>query len=480
MARLQSVLQGHYEVKRLLGRGGMGAVFLAHDLALDREVAIKVLPPSLSNEPQFFKRFQQEARTAARLDHSNIIPIYRVGSEGGLNFFVMKYVSGTSLETILESKQPLSDEYIQRILWEACCALGHAHSRGVVHRDVKPANIMFDHDGKVMLADFGISKALESAGGLTGTGMIVGTPQYISPEQAKGQPVDGRADQYSLGVVGYRMVTGLLPFTSDSVHNLLYKHIFEEVQPIVSLRGDVPGYLYEPIHRALNKIPDERFATMEDFATAVWPEQPVTAKTPPKPLPQRLVMREPSASSTPTEPVPSAAGGGRPHSKPISFRNVTLVALAVMGMGAGAYVLLHRSVVVPPPMRVPMGPAELKPPSPSARSDTGSSQSTESSTTQVLTPSRSGRERPTTRQRSSPAPSVQPQVEWGYLSINAEPFGTVFIDGVNEGTTPIDRLKVKPGLHTIRIENPGYKTRTDRVQVDPGNEIPRTYALVQE
>ena len=140
----------------------------------------------------------------------------------------MKFISGTSLEDVLESKQPLSYDYVQRILWEAACALGHAHSRGVVHRDVKPANIMFDHDGRVMLTDFGISKALQSASGLTGTGMIIGTPHYMAPEQAKGQPVDGRADQYSLGVVGYRLLAGSLPFSGDSVHTILYKHIFEE------------------------------------------------------------------------------------------------------------------------------------------------------------------------------------------------------------------------------------------------------------
>jgi serine/threonine-protein kinase len=163
MARLQRTVDGKYELRRMLGKGGMGAVFLAHDLTLEREVAIKVLPPEISQDPQVVRRFQQEAKTAAKLDHQNIIPIYRVESEGGLNYFVMKYIAGTSLEDVLERKEPLSVEYLQRVLWEAACALGHAHQRGVVHRDVKPANIMFDHDGRVMLTDFGISKALQAA-----------------------------------------------------------------------------------------------------------------------------------------------------------------------------------------------------------------------------------------------------------------------------------------------------------------------------
>ena len=155
-ARLQRLIEGKYKIERLLGKGGMGAVFLAHDLTLERAVAIKVLPPDISMDEHIVKRFQQEAKTAAKLDHTNIIPIYRVESEGGLNYFVMKYVEGTSLEDVLDQKQPLAIEYVQRVVWEAACALGHAHQRGVVHRDVKPANIMFDHDGRVMLTDFGI------------------------------------------------------------------------------------------------------------------------------------------------------------------------------------------------------------------------------------------------------------------------------------------------------------------------------------
>src|SRR5206468_11058795 len=141
-------------------------------------------------------------------------------------------------------------------------------------RDVKPANIMFDHDGRVMLTDFGISKALQAASGFTGTGMIIGTPHYMAPEQAKGGTVDGRADEYSLGVVGYRMITGELPYTGDSVHTILYKHIFEEVPSAAAKRSDAPPFVTAAISRALSKEPDQRFATMEEFATGVWPEQP--------------------------------------------------------------------------------------------------------------------------------------------------------------------------------------------------------------
>src|SRR5262245_46546294 len=354
-ARLQRIVAGQYRTERMLGRGGMGMVFLAQDLTLEREVAIKVLPPDFSTDPQVIKRFQQEAKTAAKLDHPNIIPIYRVESEEGLNYFVMKYISGTSLEDVLDQKQSLSDDYIQRILWEAACALGHAHSRGVVHRDVKPANIMFDHDGRVMLTDFGISKALQSASGLTGTGMIIGTPHYMAPEQAKGQPVDGRADQYSLGVVGYRLVAGALPFSGDSVHTILYKHIFEEAPRISGLGTSASRPLTDAIQRALAKEPAQRFPTMEEFATALWPEQPVSAsgKGTPRPA-SRPAARGPVTADTPTEhvsshapttPMPSAAAprarpgptvptGGKRSSKVGVF-----VLLGLIVAAGGGYVL---------------------------------------------------------------------------------------------------------------------------------------------
>src|SRR6266487_2318613 len=286
MQRLQRLVEGKYRVDRMVGKGGMGAVFLAHDLTLAREGALKVLPPDISMDEVIVKRFQQEAKTAAKLDHTNISPIYRVESEGGLNYFVMKYIAGVSLEDVLEQKkEPLAADYIQRVVWEAACALGHAHSRGIVHRDVKPANIMFDHDGKVMLTDFGISKALQAASAFTGTGMIIGTPHYMAPEQAKGQAVDGRADQYSMGVVAYRMITGQLPFSGDSVHTILYKHIFEEVQAPKTLRPDISEAISAAVKRAMAKEPDQRFPTMEDLATAVWPEQPVSAAKGGRPAP---------------------------------------------------------------------------------------------------------------------------------------------------------------------------------------------------
>ncbi len=184
-------------------------------------------------------RFQQEAKTAAKLDHPNIIPIYRVESEAGLNYFVMKYVNGSSLEQRLE-QGPLPIDLARRILRDAAMALGHAHKRGIVHRDVKPANIMLESDGRVVLTDFGISKALDGGSALTGTGNIIGTPHYMAPEQAKGLEVDGRADQYALAVVGHQILTGKQPFEGSS-HSILYKHVFEPPPPYFRKSSRCPG-----------------------------------------------------------------------------------------------------------------------------------------------------------------------------------------------------------------------------------------------
>ena len=468
--RLQRLIEGKYQIERLLGKGGMAAVFLAHDLTLEREVAIKVVPPDVAQDEQVVRRFQQEAKTAAKLDHPNIIPIYRVESEGGLNYFVMKYISGTSLEDLLEKRQPLAFDHIQRVLWEAACALGHAHQRGVVHRDVKPANIMFDHHGSVMLTDFGISKALQAATGFTATGMIIGTPHYMAPEQAKGQTVDGRADQYSLGIVGYRMLTSELPFSGDSVHTILYKHIFEEVPLAKTRRADVPDFLSTAIARALSKEPEHRFPTMEEFATAVWPEQPVAAPArgaaARAPRAPRVVTADTptEVTSAPTSPPPAAPpkpATRRVAPAPRKSRAGLIAGLvALLGVvGTGGYFLLGRSKPEPQSSESQAPPSGLV--------------ATPVETVRVAAPPRRERQ----REKAPPPAAAEAQ---GYLTLAADPFGTVFIDGVEIGVTPIFSYGVKPGRHAIRVERAGYRTQNETVQVDAGNTVTKRYTLIQE
>jgi serine/threonine-protein kinase len=471
--RLQRIIEGQYRIERLLGKGGMGQVFLAHDLTLEREVAIKVLPPDVAQDDQVVRRFQQEAKTAAKLDHPNIIPIYRVESEGGLNYFVMKYIAGTSLEDLLDKKEPLPVPDIQRILWEAACALGHAHQRGVVHRDVKPANIMFDHDGRVMLTDFGISKALQAATGLTATGMIIGTPHYMAPEQGKGAAVDGRADQYSLGVVGYRMITAELPFAGDSVHTIIYKHIYEEPPLASAKRPGTPGGLTAAISRALSKDPDLRFPTMEDFATAVWPEQPVASpgkgkgRGPARPRPSATADAPTQITGAPTTPLTGARRGkaAPPAGAQKSRVGAWIGLVVVVAAGVGGYVILGRprsgergalpsvdTVRIQDTVRVPLQSSPAPSPPPTSR--------------------RAERAKP---RSAASAPEAQ-----GFLTIAADPFGEVYIDRVDAGQTPLVEYVVKPGRHTVRIDRPGFKTVTETVQVDAGNTVRKRYTLLPE
>ena len=477
--RLQRIVEGKYKIERMVGKGGMGAVFLAHDLALDREVAIKVLPPDISQDPKVVQRFQQEAKTAAKLDHTNIIPIYRVESEGGLNYFVMKYIAGTSLEDVLEQqKQTLSADYIQRVLWEAACALGHAHQRGIVHRDVKPANIMFDHDGRVMLTDFGISKALQAASGFTGTGMIIGTPHYMAPEQAKGQQVDGRADQYSMGVVGYRMITGQLPFGGDSVHTILYKHIFEPAPRTSSIRADMPPHLSESISRALAKEPDQRYATMEEFATAVWPEQPVSAPTkggkassttrrpPPRTKGPVTADTPTEVTSAPTTPIPRSGmkvGAAAPKKSRMGlFVGVAVVAVA----GVGGYLALAPKPSAPPP---------VVPPTQTTRAPV--------ETVRVTAPPPPVTQTPPRRQTPSPRQTTPPPVQTaatGFITVNSDPPGTVFIDSREVGSTPVVEFTVPVGRHTIRVERPGFKTKSETVDVGVNATVRKRWVLDPE
>jgi len=478
MLRLQRLVEGKYKIERMLGKGGMGAVFLAHDLTLEREVAIKVLPPDISMDEQIVKRFQQEAKTSAKLDHTNIIPIYRVESEGGLDYFVMKYVAGTSLEDVLDQKQPLTIDYIQRVLWEAACALGHAHQRGVVHRDVKPANIMFDHDGRVMLTDFGISKALQAASGFTGTGMIIGTPHYMAPEQAKGGTVDGRADEYSLGVVGYRMITGELPYTGDSVHTILYKHIFEEVPSAAAKRSDAPPFLTAAISRALSKEPDQRFATMEEFATAVWPEQPVAVpkagiatksqrRPPPRPARTASADAPTEVTNAPTTPIPRTGMKIPSERKKRSSVGMVIGALVVVAAGVGGYLALGRK------SEPPASPAQASlPPAPPP---SGAPVETNRGATQPPSAPRRGNDN---RRQTAPPPA--PVTAQGYVSVNSNPPGTLFIDGRDLGSVPVIEEAVSAGRHTIRVERAGFKTKTETIDVPANTTVRRTFVLEQE
>ncbi|MDH3495685.1 MAG: protein kinase [Gemmatimonadota bacterium] len=271
--RLAQVLEGAYELEREIGRGGMGVVFAARDLALRRRVAIKVLPPELAFRQEIKIRFMREAQTAARLSHPHIVPIHAVGDEGGLVYFVMGFVDGESLGARLKRRRALPAEEVRRIMKETADALGMAHALGVVHRDIKPDNILLEGTRRrVMVTDFGIAKALSEAspGTLTGTGIAIGTPHYMSPEQAAGErDIDARSDLYALGVVAYEMATGELPFHAPTVPGILMKHISEPAPDIKRTQTDIPDDLATAIMRCLEKDPNARWPTAESLRRAL-------------------------------------------------------------------------------------------------------------------------------------------------------------------------------------------------------------------
>jgi serine/threonine protein kinase len=251
-----------------LGRGGMATVYLAHDIALDRKIAIKVMSPVLLSGEGMVERFKREARTAGQLSHPHIIPIYAVRQSGALLYFVMKFVEGRPLDSIIREIGPLPIPMVQTILQQVGSALGYAHRRGVIHRDIKPANIMIDADGWAVVTDFGIAKVSQTQG-LTMTGATVGTPSYMSPEQCAAKELDGASDQYSLGVVAYEMLSGKLPFVAESVMAVMYAHFNEPPSPIQLARADCPPKIAAAVMRMLEKEPDRRFPNSDVAVAAI-------------------------------------------------------------------------------------------------------------------------------------------------------------------------------------------------------------------
>ncbi len=381
---LKEDTKGEFEIHKMLGRGGMAVVYLATEIHLRRKVAIKVLPPELTFG-HGVDRFKREAQTAAALDHPHIIPVYRIASGKKLFWYAMKFLEGRSLEDLLKEKKRLPLDETLQILSQVAEALDYAHEHSVIHRDVKPANVMLDSRNRVIVTDFGIAKALTEQT-LTASGSVVGTPYYMSPEQGVGKGVSGRSDQYSVAVMAFRMLSGQVPFEGDSAIDILHKHVME---PPPSLQGVAPGMppnVYLAIHRALEKKQDARFPSVTALVEALRGMAPVDARsgreaaTVALPASQaslaarsaaQLPTTKRPAQSTPV-PRPTPHPAPRPVTPGWKKAVVVLGLAAIAGGGLGAWLLSRQpagpvregtqprrdSVVAAAPPVTPAAPAE--------------------------------------------------------------------------------------------------------------------------
>ncbi len=450
LQRLRMVLAGEYEVEHELARGGMAVVFKATEVGLRRVVALKVLPPELGLTARAAERFKREARMVAEIDHPNIIPVYRVGQIGGILFFVMKFVEGKSLDAILQAQGALSVPVTLNVLRAAARALAYAHACGIVHRDVKGANILVDSDGRVMVSDFGV--ALRSADvTLTADGTVIGTPPFMSPEQCAGRRAGPQSDQYSLGIVAFQMLAGSVPFHADTLAGVMHHHFFTAVPDLALARDDVPAPLLEVVRRALNKDPDRRFKTTREMLTAIEAtpfserDRQKSERTLQYLVQGRAVRKKATRALPPLADMPTLAMAGLPAmpTRPQSRRlhaSVRLAGLTAVGLVAvGAAWLLGR------PSRAPA-------PAIGAPFDSASGRAASAA------PSR-----PVARRAAPPPPTGRLRL------LTTPPDAEIVIDGRRVGIGSVfDDVPISPGARHLEVRARGYETFDTTVVIEAG------------
>jgi serine/threonine protein kinase len=263
------LIGGRYEVEDLVGTGGMSSVYRARDNVLERQVALKILHDHFSTDPEYVERFRREARAIARLNHPNIVTIIDRGELDRHQFIVFEHVAGENLKDVVRRRGPLPVDEAVAFTTQVARGLAFAHDHGVVHRDIKPQNVLIDENGTAKVTDFGIARSIDPRDELTETGTLLGTSEYIAPEQASGRRVDSRSDQYSLGVVLYELLTGETPYSGDNVMAVAMKHLHEPVPRARDRRPDVPASVDAIVSRAMAKRPEDRFPSTDDMVVAL-------------------------------------------------------------------------------------------------------------------------------------------------------------------------------------------------------------------
>lgn len=397
---------GPYRIERELGRGGMAVVYLAYHERLERAVALKILHQNLQGDAGFVARFLYEARAAARLDHPNIVALHDAGQIDGIDYIAIEYVEGESLAEIMQRvRGPLPLDFTLSVIGQVAAALDYAHSRGVVHRDIKPSNILVRHTGHALLADFGIARAASIAS-LTHTGSVMGTPEYMSPEQAEGKSVDGRSDLYSLAIVAYRMLTGSVPFRGESPQATLYAHVHHPLPDPGAANPELTPAISAILRTATAKKPEQRFPTAGAFAQAL--RTPAAAAPPP-------------AAPPPPRPDPPArpAGPGIWLYAALGF----LLGVALLSIAAWALLRDQEPPPRPPAATTPAGGGlSTLPPLPAAATATATPSP---SPTLTATPT----ETPTPTPTPTATPDLPPRLAYVSNRSGAPQIYTIFADG---------------------------------------------------
>ena len=497
LVALRDALEKDYTIERELGRGGMAVVYQGREKGLEREVAIKVLPPEMALQGGTADRFKREARLAAALDHSNIIPIYRVGEAGGLHYMAMKYVRGRALDGIIEQQGALPVPLAVRVLHAAASGLAYAHEHHIVHRDITGANILIELDGRVLVSDFGIARAMTETS-ITASGMVIGTPNFMSPEQCGGQKVGPQSDQYSLGVLAFQMLSGQLPFEADDIMQVIQHHYMTPPPDLRTIREGLPEELLAIVYRALAKKPEERFATTQELADALEAvPQTVEERRESLALLRQLANGAaiPTVRTSSLPPLSLATGPGAAaaaaaatallgRAKTVRWRRpVALVAGVVVAVLAGAGVVWQLALKGPasPPATQgqpqgaaanPAGGPTVTPGAgamrPAGRAAGGTSHTaTRQAASLPAASKRSAQEQP-----AAPAP-----VALGTLLVRTTPASAQV--SVNGEAWPLGGAtrQLPIGNYTVRVSADGCETQTVTVTVEAGQTIRRAVTL---
>ena len=493
---------GEYDVYGELGRGGMAAVYLALDLSLNRKVAIKTMLPELVVKTDMVQRFKREAQTAAGLNHPHVIQIYAVKETKELVYFVMKFIEGRSVEAIALEQGQMGVAHAQVILNQVAGALAYAHRKGVVHRDVKPANIMIDEEGWAIVTDFGIAK-VQVAQNLTATGTAIGTPTYMSPEQFHNKSITGASDQYSLGVVAYELLTGRKPFDGGTYAEIITQVLFEQVPDIRQFRPDLPENLTAAIGRMLSKDPTHRFPDLDAAAVAIgMPDKAATdrvrndmltmAKTGPRRTVRMSVPVSPIPMTKvpdpgPTTPIPAPRGAATvvaspkaapvaptvPERRPPKPKPAETVVAAAVGRkiplwaAAAGVVVLLGVFGIWKAMSSPDAPA-------ASQSVAAAEQPAAQSTPPTTPPVASGTEAtnlPATK--ANPPAASAPTPSPARITVNNAPANAVVtLDGRRQQGSS---FTARPGSYQLRVQAAGFEPMSQRITVAAGEQLPITF-----